>query len=92
MKCANCDNLLKSGAKFCPRCGHTVPGSVDLAHAVDRMPAKAPMPAGAKLFVATVIAIPLLIIGGIFFHKVLLLAGIILIVLLAIFFLLSLFM
>ena len=92
MKCANCDNFIKPGAQFCPRCGHAAPGSISLVPAPDRLPARTPMPAGAKWFIAIVIAIPLLIVGGIFFHKALLLAGILLTVVLAVFFLLSLFM
>ena len=86
MKCTHCGEPLRSAAKFCPRCGHAAPGSVDLAPAPERLPASSPMPNGGKLFLAALVLIPLLIVGGFFFHKALLVLGLVFLAMLAFFF------
>ena len=64
MKCPNCDNLLASGAKFCVRCGHPAPGSIDLAPAKDMFPSKSRMPLRGKLFVLAALLGPALLVAG----------------------------
>ena len=76
MKCINCDNLIVGGAKFCARCGHPAPGSVDLSKAERMHPAATPMPKRGVVFVALAVLGPALIVMGLMGFRPLLPIGV----------------